>query len=117
MKSKLENTKFTLAAMKKAIKGSGGSYAEIARRLNVSYVTVNKIKNANPIIDELIDEEKSNIIKLAEDVIYEKLREGNLSAAKFVLLNHRLANGDWFNKQEIDVNVNKVPEININFDG
>src|SRR6056297_93961 len=77
--------RITKGNFKKALKGSGGIYSHVARKLGVSRSAVTQYINKNPELRELIQEEEESINDLAESKLISKLNEGDNQMIKFRL--------------------------------
>lgn len=80
----------------RALERNHGSLRLAAQYLKISYSTILKRKKRNPEIEQVIEDAASEMITIAEDVIYNELIEGNWQAAKFTL--ERLSKEKWGNQ-------------------
>jgi hypothetical protein len=68
-----------------AIRSCGGMLKHTAAKLHVHRNTLYRRLRREPELRDIVVEERENFIDDAESVLKEKLKEGNLDAAKFVL--------------------------------
>lgn len=80
----------------RALERNHGSLRLAAQYLKISYSTILQRKKRNPEIEQVIEDAASEMVTLAEDVIYNELIDGNWQAAKFTL--ERLAKSKWGNQ-------------------
>ena len=85
----------------KAMEGSGGILANIARKLGVTRQAVSVFVQKNEDIQELLAQEEENINDLAEAKLVTKLNEGDMQAIKFRLTTKAKHRG-YVERQEID---------------
>ena len=71
----------------KAIQGTGGIVSVIAERLNTTNVTLYKYIKKYPWINDLRQQAREGFVDKAENVLMDKVDEGDLNAVKFTL-NH-----------------------------
>ena len=94
--AKINKTKF-----KKAMEGSGGILANIARKLNVSRSAVTQFVQKHEDIRDLLIQEDENINDLAEAKLITKLNEGDMQAIKFRLITKAKSRG-YVERQEVE---------------
>jgi predicted transcriptional regulator len=99
--------RITKTNFKKAMEGSAGILANIARKLNVSRSAVTQFVQNNPDIQEMLKEEEESINDLAEAKLIQKLNEADIHAIKFRLTT-KAKNRGYIEKQEIDLNLTPV---------
>jgi predicted transcriptional regulator len=92
--------RITKANFKKALKGSGGIYSHVARKLGVSRQAVSQYIQKNPELMELIQQEEESINDLAESKLITKLNEGDNQMIKFRLTTKAKDRG-YVERQEI----------------
>ena len=77
----------------KAVKGSNGVIGIIAERLNVTRNTVSAALKRDPIAKEYYDEECETVGDIAEVVVFDAIKSGDVSTAKWYLMNKCAARG------------------------
>lgn len=77
--------KLTKAKILKAIPGTGGIIAELAKRLNVHRCTIDAYAQKMPEVQEAIDVERNAFIEVAESSLMRLIQEGNVAATIFYL--------------------------------
>ena len=85
----------------KAMEGSGGILANIARKLNVSRSAVTQFVQNHEDIRDLLAQEDENINDLAEAKLITKLNEGDMQAIKFRLTTKGKYRG-YVERQELE---------------
>ena len=109
--AKINKTKF-----KKAMEGSGGILANIARKLNVTRQAVSQFVQKHEDIRDLLAQEDENINDLAEAKLVTKLNEGDMTAIKFRLTT-KGKNRGYVERQEIQNSGNITNNLKIEFVG
>jgi predicted transcriptional regulator len=92
--------RITKGNFKKALKGSGGIYSHIARKLGVTRSAITHYINKNPELREEINQEEESINDLAESKLITKLNEGDNQMIKFRLTTKAKDRG-YVERQEI----------------
>lgn len=69
----------------KAIEGSGGIIATVSRRLNCQWHTADKYIHKWKETETAFENEMAMILDMAEGVLFNSVKEGNVQAAKWVL--------------------------------
>ena len=92
---------FTQAQFKKAIPGSGGIVATIAKRVGCSWHTAQKYLSENPALAQMYEDEASTIDDLAESVVIKAMQRNDVTAAKWWL--ERRRRGKYATKIETEV--------------
>jgi AcrR family transcriptional regulator len=94
-------TKLNKRNVKKAIPGSAGILAHIAKRLNVSRATICLFVKKHADIRELLQEESERINDIAEAKLIQKIEEGDNHMIKFRLMTKAKDRG-YFERQEVE---------------
>ena len=81
----MKTYKLTKTVIRKAIVGSGGLISTIAQRLNVSRPTVNNYIQRYPELEQLVLDERENILDFTESKLIKKINEEESWAIKFML--------------------------------
>jgi len=81
----MQRPKLTKKIIEKAIIGSSGLISTIAQKLNVSRVTVRNYLKKYPELEDLIIEEKENILDFTESKLIKKIQEEESWAIKYLL--------------------------------
>ena len=82
---------FTQEQFKKAIPGSGGIYATIAKRVGCSWHTAQSHIRDTPVLAQMYEDEANTVDDLAESVIIKHIQRGDINAAKWWLERRRRA--------------------------
>lgn len=77
--------KFTAQDFIKAIPGTGGIIAAIAKRVGCDWHTAKKYIDKYPTIKQVYDDECAGIDDLAESTVIKAIRDGDVSTAKWWL--------------------------------
>lgn len=77
------------AQFEAAIRGSGGIFATIAKRVGCDWHTAETRIRANDKLNRLYEDEASTIDDLAESVVIKAMQEGDVGAAKWWLERRR----------------------------
>ena len=77
--------KYTEEQILEAISGTGGDISEIARRLGCARSTVYRYMDRYPSVAEAIEDEREELLDLAEEGLMKQVREHDLQAIIFVL--------------------------------
>lgn len=80
---------FTQEQFRKAIPGSGGIYATIAKRVGCAWHTAQKYINDSPVLLQMYEDEASTIDDLAESVVIKAMQRNDVTAAKWWLERRR----------------------------
>ncbi|MFW6130356.1 MAG: helix-turn-helix domain-containing protein [Atribacterota bacterium] len=81
--------KINLKRFKNALENTRGIKSLIAKRLGVTRLTVYNYLEKNPKAREMYEEEAEKTQDLAESTLNRKIQEGDMSAVKIALLNHK----------------------------
>jgi transposase-like protein len=84
--------KYTEEQILEAISGTGGDISEIARRLGCARSTVYRYMDRYPSVAEAIEDEREELLDLAEEGLMKQVREHDLQAIIFVL---KTKGKDW----------------------
>ena len=82
---------FTQEQFKKAIPGSGGIYATIAKRVGCSWHTAQAYIRDTPALAQMYEDEANTVDDLAESVVIKAMQRGDINAAKWWLERRRRA--------------------------
>lgn len=82
---------FTQEQFKKAIPGSGGIYATIAKRVGCSWHTAQSHIRDTPALAQMYEDEANTVDDLAESVVIKHIQRGDINAAKWWLERRRRA--------------------------
>jgi transposase-like protein len=77
--------KYTEEQILEVISGTGGDISEIARRLGCARSTVYRYMDRYPSVAEAIEDEREELLDLAEEGLMKQVREHDLQAIIFVL--------------------------------
>lgn len=77
--------KITEKKFRIAVQNSNGMKAEIARRLNCNWFTVNNYVKNNPFAQKLLDDEAEVVLDLAENVVINAIKNGDERVAEWYL--------------------------------
>jgi hypothetical protein len=99
--------KITKTKFKKAMEGSAGILANIAKRLNVTRGAITLFVQRHKDIQELLDQEDESINDLAEAKLIQKLNDGDMKAIRF-RLQTKAKNRGYVERQEVYSNVNDM---------
>jgi predicted transcriptional regulator len=94
-------TRITKTNFKKAMDGSGGILAHIAKKLGVGRSAVTQYVQRHKDVQELLKEEEESINDLAESKLIQKINEGNTKMIKFRLVT-KARNRGYIEKQEVE---------------
>ena len=86
-----------------AVEHTGGLISEIARRLNCHWQTAKTYVEQYPQAVEMLKSEKQTLIDAAENVIFQAVKNGDIQAAKFVLMTLGKNRG-YTERQEVEHN-------------
>ena len=89
----MRTLKLTKSMLIKAIEGSNGIILTIAQKLKVDRKTIRNYLKKYPELNELLQEEKENILDFAESKLIKKIQEEDPWAIKFILLNQGQSRG------------------------
>lgn len=81
--------RFTNAQFEKAIPGSGGIIATIARRVGCTWNTAQVRIEKSPKLSQMFEDECNGVDDLAESVVIKAMQEGDIGAAKWWLERRR----------------------------
>lgn len=90
-----------------AIEGSGGIKTTIAERLGVHCHTIDNYLGRWPSVKQAFDDEVESVGDLAESVVVEAIRDGDVSSAKWFL--SRVRRGRFATRQEHDLTAKGQP--------
>ena len=82
---------FTQEQFKKAIPGSGGIIATIAKRVGCSWHTAQTYIRDTPTLAQIYENEANTVDDLAESVVIKAMQRGDINAAKWWLERRRRA--------------------------
>lgn len=82
---------FTQEQFKKAIPGSGGIIATIAKRVGCSWHTAQSHIRDTPVLAQMYEDEANTVDDLAESVVIKHIQRGDINAAKWWLERRRRA--------------------------
>ena len=94
--------KYRKSEVKEAIKGSGGLMKNVAKRLECSLGTVREYLDRNQDLQELMVQEMNATKDLANDLITQAIKDGDISTAKWYL-EYQQKNGYKADSQKIVV--------------
>jgi len=77
--------KITEKKFRIAVQNSNGMKAEIARRLNCNWFTVNNYVKNNPFAQKLLNDEAEVVLDLAENVVINAIKNGDERVAEWYL--------------------------------
>jgi len=107
--------KINKRAFKKALKGTRGIITLIAKNLDVERLTVYNYLKKHKKAKELIEQEKEDVVDMAENKLHQALTKGESWAIKTILLQHKKGQnrgyGDKMNLEhsgEVAQNIDKV---------
>jgi transposase-like protein len=100
--------KYTEEQILEAISGTGGDISEIARRLGCARSTVYRYMDRYPSVAEAIEDEREELLDLAEEGLMKQVREHDLQAIIFVL---KTKGKDWGYTTWIDLGATVRREI------
>lgn len=92
---------FTQEQFKKAIPGSGGIIATIAKRVGCSWHTAHTYIHNNPAIARMYEDEANTIDDFAESVVINSMKRNDVASAKWWL--ERRRRGKYATKVETEV--------------
>jgi len=97
-------TRITKSRFKTACKGSGGVQAVVAKALGVTRQAVGLYLKKHPDMKDLLEEERDNILDVAEHNIDKKIVEGDIDASEWALVNRKRGKARGYGtKQELNV--------------
>jgi len=104
--------KLSKERIRKAIPGSIGTYAAIARKCNVSRSAITQFlqKEENQNLVEEINEEREKITDIVEEQLMKSIKKGNFRAIKFFLETKGKSRG-YGKKQGIESNTKIVTDM------
>jgi len=85
--------KLTKKAIEKAIIGSSGLISTIAQKLKVSRATVRNYLKKYPELEDLINEEKENLLDFTESKLIKKINDEESWAIKYFLSTQGMGRG------------------------
>ena len=94
--------KYRKSEVKEAINGSGGLMKNVAKRLQCSLGTVREYLDRNQDLQELMVQEMNATKDMANDIIIEAIRNGDVVTAKWYL-EYQQKNGYKADSQKIQV--------------
>ena len=77
--------KFPLEQVLTAVKDSGGIQAVVAQRLKCSRNTVSRYAREYATVRQALDDESETVLDLAESKLVASIKDGDLSAVKYIL--------------------------------
>jgi|688.fasta_scaffold1958830_1 hypothetical protein len=104
--------KLTKKAIEKAIIGSSGLISTIAQKLKVSRATVRNYLKKYPELEDLINEEKENLLDFTESKLIKKINDEESWAIKYFLSTQGMGRGYRSNISQIE---NIQPELGEDF--
>ncbi len=104
IRNKRFKSRLKYSAVKRAVKGSAGIYAVIARRLDCEWHTVARFVSFHPKLERLIQNERETLVDLAEGKLAEKVESGDNWAIGRVLDGPGKKRG-WYPKSEHEHNI------------
>lgn len=96
--------KISQKALLEAIRGSGGIYSTISRRLAIDWSTARIKVEADPVTKQAYDDECERVLDLAEATIIKSVEGGDTSDAKWLLARKGKKRG-YGDKLELDGSV------------
>ena len=97
-----------------AIVDSGGIMNVIAKRCGCCYMTIFRKLRKWPDLKELLELEKEKTLDMAESQLIKKIENGDNTMIIFYMKTKGKSRG-YIERSEHEIEVSKVPEINVSF--
>jgi len=94
---------YTIEQFKKAIVGSMGITANVAKNLGCSYPTAHRRIKKSKILQEAMDLERLDVINMAENVVFNDIAAGSVKTAQWLL--ERKGKYNTTNNHEGNINI------------
>lgn len=77
--------KYKNSDFEEAIKGSGGIMSAVAKRVGCDWATARKFVNNSPKLKRMFEAEREIVLDMAESTLFNSIRAGDTSDAKWLL--------------------------------